>query len=147
MSSTRKTAEKTADTTRRATEQATASVNDGVERMTQGMSQMGSFGQETVEAFMASASTFAKGLEKIGQENVTFAKSQMEHAAERAQGLAKVRSPQEFFEAQADLMRTVVEAQIEQTNKVSDMMITTARDAAQPLSKRYSAMVEMMQPR
>ena len=131
----------------KATEAASATVNDGVDRMTQGMSQMGSLGQETVEAMMASASTLAKGFERIGQENMTFAKSQMETAAERAQAFAKVRSPQEFFEAQADYVRGAMEAQIEQANKVSDMMITATRDAAQPLSKRYSAMVEMMQPR
>ena len=154
MSSTRKTAETVKDqandaaqAARQTADAASATVNDGVDRMTQGMSQMGSFGQEAVEAMMASASTLAKGFERIGQENMTFAKSQMETAAERAQAFAKVRSPQEFFEAQADYVRGAMEAQIEQANKVSDMMITATRDAAQPLSKRYSAMVEMMQPR
>ena len=144
MSNTRR---KTAETIKDQADAATSTANDGVERMTQGMSQMGSFGQETVEAVMASASTLAKGMEKIGQENMTFAKSQMETAAERAQSFAKIRSPQEFFEAQADFVRGAMEAQIEQANKVSDLMITATRDAAQPLSKRYSAMVEMMQPR
>ena len=149
MSNTRKTntTNPAADAAKTATEEATSTMNDGVDRMTQGMSQMGSFGQETVEAMMASASTLAKGMEKIGQENMTFAKSQMETAAERAQSFAKIRSPQEFFEAQADFVRGAMEAQIEQANKVSDLMISATRDAAQPLSKRYSAMVEMMQPR
>ena len=149
MSSTRakETTQQTADTVKDAAQNTASTVNDGVERMTQGMSQMGSMGQETVEAMMASASTLAKGFERIGQENMTFAKSQIERTAERAQAFAKIRTPQEFFEAQADFVRGAMEAQIEQANKVSDMMISTTREAAQPLSKRYSSMVEMMQPR
>lgn len=141
MSATRKTkTEETINT-------AKASANDGVARMTDGMSKMGSFGQDTMEAMTTSASIVAKGMEKVGQENVAFAKSQMEHGSERVKALQSIKSPQEFFEAQADIFRTVMEAQIEQTNKVSDLMINTVRDAAQPMSKRYSAMVEMMQPR
>ena len=141
MSATRKT--KTDDTVRNAS----AAANDGVARMTDGMSKLGSFGQETMEAVTASASIVAKGMEKVGQENVAFAKTQMEQGSERLKAFQSIKTPQEFFEAQADVFRTVMEAQIEQTNKVSDMMIETARDAAQPLSKRYSAAVEMMQAR
>ena len=140
MSATRKT--KTDDTVRNA-----SAANDGVARMTDGMSKLGSFGQETMEAVTASASIVAKGMEKVGQENVAFAKTQMEQGSERLKAFQSIKTPQEFFEAQADVFRTVMEAQIEQTNKVSDMMIETARDAAQPLSKRYSAAVEMMQAR
>ena len=141
MSATRKT--KTQETINQATDAA----NDGARRMTDGMSQFGSFGQDTVEAVTASATIVAKGLEKATQENVAFAKTQMEHGAERMKAFQSVKTPQEFFEAQANLFRTVMEAQIEQTNKVSDMMIETAREAAQPMSKRYTAMVEMMQAR
>ena len=128
-------------------EKASAAANDGVARMTDGMSKMGSFGQDTVEAMTASASIMAKGIEKATNENIAFAKSQMEHGAERMKAFQSVRTPQEFFEAQADVFRAVMEAQIEQTNKVSDLMIETAREAAQPISKRYSAAVEMMQGR
>ena len=126
---------------------ASAAVNDGVSRMTDGMSKLGSFGQDNMEAMTKSASVVAKGMERALQENVSFAKSQMEQGSERMKAFQSIRTPQEFFEAQADVFRTVMEAQIEQTNKVSDLFIQTARDAAQPLSKRYSAMVEMMQAR
>ena len=141
MSATRKT--KTEDAVRNAS----TAANDGVARMTDGMSKLGSFGQDTMEAMTASASIVAKGMEKVGQENVAFAKTQMEQGSERMKAFQAIKTPQEFFEAQADIFRSVMEAQIEQTNKVSDLMIETARDAAQPISKRYSAMVEMMQPR
>ena len=147
MSATAKTADKITNKTEETMNQATNAANDGVTRMTEGMSKMGSFGQDTMEAMTASATIVAKGLEKATQENVSFAKSQMEQGAERMKAFQSVKTPQEFFEAQADVFRTVMEAQIEQTNKVSDMMIETARDAAQPMSKRYSAMIEMMQAR
>ena len=148
MSATRKTKiDDAAQASAKATDKTAAAANDHVARMTDGMSKMGSFGQDTVEAMTASATIMAKGIEQATQENVAFAKTQMEHGAERMKAFQSVKTPQEFFEAQADVFRTVMEAQIEQTNKVSDMMLNTARDAAQPLSKRYSAMVEMMQAR
>lgn len=143
MSTTRKTTAKPADNG--ATENVSAAVNDGIERMTQGMSQFGSFGQENVEALMESASTMAKGFEKIASESAEYAKQQMEAGTDRFQALSKARTPQEFFEAQAELMRTSMETHVGQLNKVSDMVVSTARDAAQPLSKRYSALVDIIQ--
>lgn len=151
MSATRKTTVKpednATDTVFGATNNAQASLNEGVERMTKGMSQMGAIAQENTEAVMQAASVFAKGYEKIAQEGAEFAKSQLEVGQERMQSLTKAKTPQEFFEAQSDLMKTAMEAQISQANKVSDMLISTAKDAAQPLSKRYSAIVELMQQR
>lgn len=148
MSTTRKTASKATETaTAEATRTAQAAYNDGIERMTQGMSKLGTFGQENVEAVMESATTFAKGVEKIASENIEYAKSQMDSGSDKFQALTKAKTPQEFFEAQSELFRTSFETQIAQVNKVSDMFIASARDAAQPLSKRYSAMVEIMQQR
>ena len=146
MSTTRRT-NKTAEAVKDHAEKTSFAANDGVARLTDGMSKLGSLGQENVEAMTASASVMAKSLEKIGHENMEFAKAEMETVSERAQAMTKVKSPQEFFEAQADYMKSAMERQIEQTNKVSDLWISAARDAAQPLSKRYSAMVEMMQAR
>jgi phasin family protein len=147
MSATRKTTEKVQENMENANAQAQASVNEGVERMTKGMSQFGSFAQENTEAMMQAASVFAKGFERMAQVNTEFAKNQFETSSERFQNLAKAKTPQEFLEAQSELFRTGMEAQINQVNKVSDMMVATAKDAAQPLSKRYSAMVELMQQR
>ena len=151
MSTTRKTASKAADNATDAAAEATrtaqAAYNDGIERMTQGMSKFGAFGQENVEAAMECATTVAKGMEKIASENIEYAKTQMDSSSEKFQALSKAKTPQEFFEAQSELLRTSMETHIGQVNKMSDMFVATARDAAQPLSKRYSAFVEMMQQR
>ncbi len=147
MSTTRKTASKAEDAVNGATETMNAAVNDGIERMTQGLSNLGSFGHENMEAFMESATTFAKGFEKIATESADYAKKQMESGSEKMQGFSKARTPQEFFEAQSEVLRSSMESHIGQINKMSDMYIATCRDAAQPLSKRYSAFVEMMQQR
>lgn len=147
MSATRKKAAAAESMANEATKTAQAAYNDGIERMTQGMSKFGSFGQENVEALIESATTMAKGVEKIASENVEYAKSQMDAGTDKFQALSKARTPQEFFEAQSELLRTSMETHIGQVNKMSDMMVAAARDAAQPLSKRYSALVEMMQQR
>ncbi|RFB01448.1 phasin family protein [Parvularcula marina] len=147
MSTTRKSTKAASDAATEATKTAQAAVNDGIERMTQGMSKIGSFGQENVEAMIECATTVAKGVEKIAAENVEYAKSQMDAGTDKFQALSKAKTPQEFFEAQSELFRTSMEQHIGQVNKVSDMWVAAARDAAQPLSKRYSAFVEMMQTR
>lgn len=151
MSATRKTttakADETKDNVFAAANSAQSTLNEGVERMTKGMTQFGTFAQENTEAMMQAASIVAKGFEKVLQENADFAKHQMETSSDTMQSLSKAKTPQELFEAQSELFRSTMETQISQLNKVSDMMIATAKDAAQPLSKRYSAMVELMQQR
>lgn len=143
----RKTASSAADTAKAATDDGQAAMNDGVERMTAGMSQLGSFGQDAMEAMIAAATTFTKGMERVAQDNAAFAKSQMEASQSRMQTLTKVRSPQDYFETTSEMMREAMEAGIGQASKVSDMMIETTRESAQPISKRYTAMVEQMQAR
>ncbi|MEM9839364.1 MAG: phasin family protein [Pseudomonadota bacterium] len=145
MSATRKTTAKATETAETIFNGTT--INEGVERMTKGMTQMGTFTQENTEAVMQAASVVAKGFEKVITENTEFAKAQFDASSETVTSLTKAKTPQEFFEAQSDLFRSAMETQISQMNKVSDMMIATAKDAAQPLSKRYSAMVELMQQR
>ncbi len=147
MSTTRKTAKADTNSASDVNATVTAAMNDGIERMTQGMSNFGSFGQENVEAMMECASTVAKGFEQIASENADYAKKQMETGTDKVQALGKAKTPQEFFEAQSELMRTTMETHIGQVNKVSDMFVAMSRDAAQPLSKRYSAFVELMQQR
>ena len=125
----RKPADKVEDAAKTATAQTHAQLNEGVERMTKGMTQFGTFAQENTEAFMQAASTMAKGLERVAQENADFAKKQFEESSERMQSLTKAKTPQEFVEHQSDIFRLVMESQISQVNKVSDMMIATAKDA------------------
>ncbi|NRA30391.1 MAG: TIGR01841 family phasin [Parvularculaceae bacterium] len=147
MSATRKTTAKADTAVNEAVSTAQATLNEGVERMTKGMTQFGTFTQENTEAVMQAASVVAKGFEQVLTENTDYAKSQFDASSEKVQSLTKAKTPQEFFEAQSELFRTTIESQIGQLNKVSDLMVATAKDAAQPLSKRYSAMVELMQQR
>lgn len=149
MSATRKTTTntKTEAAANDAVAAAGATINEGVERMSKGMTQFGTFAQENTEAVMQAASVVAKGFEQVLSENTEYAKTQFDTSSEKVQSLTKAKTPQEFFEAQSELFRSAFESQISQVNKVSDMMLATAKDAAQPLSKRYSAMVELMQQR
>jgi len=147
MSATRKTTAKAETAANDALSSAQSQMNEGVERMTKGMTQFGTFAQENTEAVMQAASVVAKGFEQVVTENTDYAKAQFDASSEKVQSLTKAKTPQEFFEAQSELFRTTMESQIGQLNKVSDLMVATAKDAAQPLSKRYSAMVELMQQR
>ena len=125
--------------------QASTTMKDNMEKMSRSMADMSEFGKDNVEAVVESASTFAKGVEGIATEQANYAKSSMEKSVEQMKAVASARTPQDFMEAQTDYMRTAFEANISQMNKLSDMWIATAKDCAEPLNRRYSAMVEKVQ--
>ena len=68
MSMTRKTAKADTNSASDVNATVTAAMNDGIERMTQGMSNFGSFGQENVEAMMECASTVRSEERRVGKE-------------------------------------------------------------------------------
>ncbi|GGD04702.1 phasin family protein [Aquisalinus flavus] len=125
--------------------QASATMKENMEKMSKGMAEFGEFGKDNVEAVVASASTFAKGFEDIATEQANYAKSSMEKSVEQMKTVASAKTPQDFMEAQTDYVRSAFESNMSQMNKLSDMWIATAKDCTEPLSRRYTAMVEKVQ--
>lgn len=156
MSAAKKTATETEDTATEMaknmetkfkdyTAQATATMQENMEKVSKSMTDIGDFGKDNVEAVVESASTFAKGVESIAAEQANFAKSSMEKSVEQFKTVASAKTPQDFMEAQTDYLRAAFENNVSQMNKLSDMWIATAKDCSEPLSRRYSAMVEKAQ--
>lgn len=127
------------------TSQATASMQENFEKVSASMAEMGSMGQENMEAVVESATIFAKGVEEVATEQAAFTKEAVEKGVEQFKAVASVKTPQEFIEAQTDFMREAFEANIAQMTKLTDMWTATTKDASQPLNKRYTAAVEKMQ--
>ena len=140
MSATKKTA-KAAKTPKMTPE----GMTEGLEKMTKSLEDATAFSKDTYEAVVESATTFAKGVEGIVAEQTEFAKDAMEDTQDKMKAFASTRNPQDFFEAQTEFMKSAFETNLSQMTKVSDMWMATTKDAVNPLSKRYSAMVEMVQ--
>ena len=156
MSAAKKVAEETVDTASEVakdmedkfkdyTAKATATMQENFEKVSRGMADFGEFGKSNVEAVVESASTFAKGVESIATVQANYAKDSMEKSVAQFKTVASAKTPQDFLEAQSDYLRAAFESNISQMNKLSDMWIATAKDCSEPLSRRYTALVEKVQ--
>lgn len=126
-------------------EQATTSMKDGFEKMSKGMTDVSEFSKENFDAVMESATNYAKGVEEIAADNAAFAKEAVEKSVEQMKAVSSLKTPQEFMQAQTDFVRTAFETNLAQMQKFADAWTATAKTASEPLSKRYTEVVEKAQ--
>lgn len=117
----------------------------GYEKMAESMSTFADFQKDSYEAFVASAGAFAKGFEKLASEQATFVKAALEDTAANAKAMASAKSPQEAIELNSEFARSAVENNLGQVSKAADLWIETTKETVEPLSARYSEMVEKIQ--
>ena len=118
---------------------------EGYEKLAGGVSDFADFQRDSVEAVIKSAGAFAKGIEKLTNEQATFAKETFEAGASTAKAAASSNSVQEAFDVQSDFMRTTVEKNLNQINRVAELFVETSKETAAPISERYGAFVEKIQ--
>lgn len=117
----------------------------GYEKFAEGMTSFADFQKESLNALMASAGAFAKGFEKLTSESTAFSKAAYEETVATAKAATAAKTLQEAIELNSDFMRATVEKNLGQINKVADICATTAKDTVEPLSARYSDLVEKIQ--
>lgn len=103
---------------------------------------VGEFAKGNVEAFVESTKIFASGLQELGKGYVTEGKSAAETLTTEIKGFASIKSPTEFFEKQAALLRKQFDAAVAVNSKNSEAMLKLASEAFQPISNRVSIAVE-----
>ena len=118
---------------------------EGYEKMAEGVSTFADFQKESYEAFVASAGAFAKGFEKLATEQTNFVKTAFEGTVANAKAVAAAKSPQEAFDINSEFARSAVENNLGQVNKATDLLMATTKETVEPLSARYSEMVEKIQ--
>ena len=121
------------------------SFKEGYEKFAEGVSSFADFQKESLNALMASANAFAKGVEKLTAEQTTFSKAVFEDTVATAKAATSSKTLQEAIELNSDFMRTSVEKNLGQINKVADIWTTTAKDTVEPLTARYTELVEKIQ--
>jgi phasin family protein len=120
-------------------------VRENLDRTLAAMSEVGAFGKENMEAFIASATATSKGLEAISARAVAFSKSSMENHMAAAKAIMSSKSVQEVVEKQAEYARSAFDGYIAEMNKMSDLVAGLAKDAIKPLNERVSAVSHLMQ--
>ncbi|MBT8472762.1 MAG: phasin family protein [Marinicaulis sp.] len=122
-----------------------AMFKEGYEKFAENVTAVADFQKDIFEAFVTSASAYAKGVEKITGENTTFVKEAFEDAVSIAKTASTSKNVQEAFEVNKDFAKTQMEKNVDQVNKVSELWMETATKTAEPLNERYSELVEKIQ--
>ena len=118
---------------------------EGYEKFAEGVSTFADFHKGSLEAVMASAGAFAKGMEKLASEQSAFVKASFEDSVATVKAASASKTAQEAIDINTEYFRTSVEKNLGQVNKVADMWIATTKETVEPLSVRYSELVEKIQ--
>jgi phasin family protein len=120
-------------------------LKEGYEKLATGFSKWADFNRESVEAMMASAGRLAKGFEQAASENSAFAKSSYEDGVAALKAATTSKSMQEALDIQSEFVRTLFERNLTQMNKLAEHWVSTTKEAAEPITARYTEFVEMVQ--
>jgi len=121
------------------------SFRDGYEKFAKGMNSWAEFQKGSLEAYMAAAGVVAKGFEKAASTQASFVKEQFEESVATAKAAAASKSVQDAIELQNDFVRAVFEKNLGHATALADHWSGVAREAADPLAKRYGEFVELVQ--
>lgn len=123
----------------------TDSFKDGYEKFTKSMNSFADFQKGSLEAMMASTSAYAKGFEKAASAQASFVKEQYEETVALAKAASTSKSVQETIELQTEFARTALERNLALATKLADHWNGVAKEASEPMTKRYAEFVEMVQ--
>jgi phasin family protein len=126
------------------TNEAKRSMEEGVERMSKGFEDVTQFGQDNVEAMVASSKVMAKAAEEMNAEVIAFSKKSYEDSLAAAKEIASARSVSEYFERQTAFAKTSFETFVSEATKLNEMYSQAAKDAFAPLNARFTAAAEIV---
>lgn len=118
---------------------------EGYEKLAGGLTKWADFNRESLEAVTTSAGRLAKGFEKAASEHAAFAKEAYEDGIAAFKATTTSKSVQEALDIQSEFLRSAFEKNLGQFNKFADHWLTTTKEAAEPLTTRYSEFVDMVQ--
>lgn len=121
------------------------SFKEGYEKFAEGISTFADFQKESLNAIMASAGAFTKGFEKLTAEQTAFSKAAFEETVANVKTASSAKSLNDAVELNSKFVRTSIEKNLGQINKVADICSETAKDSVEPLTTRYSDLVEKIQ--
>ncbi|MEM6850929.1 MAG: phasin family protein [Pseudomonadota bacterium] len=120
-------------------------VKENMEKVMKSFGDFSAFGRETLEAVMTSANALTKNVETFNNETINYSKQSLEDGMSAAKAAMTSRSVQELIEINTDFTKSAFDSYMGQLNKMSDMMVSAAKDTTEPLNDRFTAMVEMVQ--
>ena len=140
-----KTVKNGADPIEAALENGTEAMKDGFEKAAKGYEQAFTFGKDNAEAVLKSATLAGKGVEAITGEVFAYSRQSVEESVAATKAMLGSKSVQELLELQSDFAKSAFETYLAEMNKVRELALTFAKDAAEPLQARFTAFTDIVQ--
>jgi phasin family protein len=117
----------------------------GFEKAVKNYDTVLSYGKDTVEAYMKSATVAGKGIENINSELYSYSKDAIEESIAAGKAILGSKSVHEAFELQTDYAKSAFDSYVSELTKFSELVNTAAKDSFAPLQSRVQAWVEVVQ--
>jgi hypothetical protein len=95
--------------------------------------------RENFEAMTKANRALTEGLQALGQEILTYARSSLESASQTATALLGAKTFDEVIQLNSDLAKASLETMLTRSAKLSEMGVTIASDTLAPLGGRVEA--------
>jgi phasin family protein len=96
-------------------------------------------GRENFAAAAKANRALSEGMQAIGQEILTYARSSLESASQVATALLEAKTLDEVIQLNTDLAKTSLETMLARSAKLSEMGVSVANEALAPWGGRMGA--------
>jgi phasin family protein len=104
-------------------------------------------GRENFAAAAKANRALSEGMQAIGQEILTYARSSLESASQAATALLEAKTLDEVIQLNTDLAKTSLETMLARSAKLSEMGVSVANEALAPWGGRMGAtFAKLMKP-
>jgi phasin family protein len=145
MSKAKTAGEKATATAETALENGAAALKTGVEKALKGYEAFVTYGKDTTEAAMKSATTAGKGIESINTEIYSYSKQSIEDSVAATKAVLGSKSVHEAFEIQTDYAKSAFEAYVAELSKIGELATATSKDSFAPFKGRVQAWLDTVQ--
>ncbi|MFW6028309.1 MAG: phasin family protein [bacterium] len=97
-----------------------------------------SINKDGMEAFIASATAWSKGMQAIAMESADFSRKAFEKNAQAFEKVLGAKSVDKAVEAQQGFAKDAYESYVGQLNKIGEIYLSTAREAYKPLESQLA---------
>jgi phasin family protein len=120
-------------------------IQENIQKAVSSFGDVNTFGKDTVEAVVESATIASKGIEAFNAETAAFGKEAFEASSKATKDAFSAKSVQEFVEIQSEFSKSFFENYVAQSTKIAEMFTTASNEAAEPINARVNAFVEKVQ--
>ncbi|MEO3430777.1 phasin family protein [Pelagibius sp. CAU 1746] len=110
----------------------------------QGYDEVAALGKDNIDAYMQSSTLFAKGVEAMGKELMSFAQTSVDIGVANAQALFGAKTVRELIDLQSDMSRSGLDSLVAESAKLTELSMTLANETLEPIQARLNANVEKL---